>query len=363
MNAPGGDELARVRGLVLAHGWNSTAYQIVNPGIAHWFSRAGDAVTGYADCGSVWTVAGAPVATEARLPAVVREFESDAASAGASVCYLGAEARLERLCRERGDYAFVTLGAQPCWAPAAWPGILRRHSSLRAQLARARNKDVVVTRWPPERAHEHPALGACLAEWLSTRGMPPLLFMTTPFTLGRLQDRIVFVAERAGRVVGFLVASPVPERQGWLVEQIVRGSGAPNGTAELLLDAAFQEMIAAGAGYVTLGLAPLSERAGSGERINPWWLRWSMRWLRLHGRRFYNFDGLDRFKAKFDPEWWEPVFAVTNRPTFSPRTLYAVGQAFSDNAPIAMVMSALGRAVRQEVRWAFAGGRAKSTPP
>ncbi len=35
-------------------------------------------------------------------------------------------------------------------------------------------------------------------------------------------------------------------------------------------------------------------------------------WLRLHGRRFYNFKELDAYKAKFRPEEWEPVYAVMN---------------------------------------------------
>ena len=35
-------EIARVRELVLRFGWNSTSYQIINPGIRHWFAAAGD---------------------------------------------------------------------------------------------------------------------------------------------------------------------------------------------------------------------------------------------------------------------------------------------------------------------------------
>lgn len=110
----GSDELVRVRELVLVHGWNSTAYQVLNPGLSHWFSARGDAVAGLVRCGSVWMVAGAPIAAEERLAAVLAELESDAAEAGASVCYLAAEARLEHLLRRRADCAFVTLGAQPC---------------------------------------------------------------------------------------------------------------------------------------------------------------------------------------------------------------------------------------------------------
>lgn len=348
------DELSRVRELVLRQGWNSTSYQLTNPGMRYWFAGAGDAVAGYVDCGAVWTVAGAPVAAADRLRDVVRELEADAAEAGASVCYLGAEARLEAIARERGDCALVTIGAQPCWHPAAWPGILSRHASLRGQLARARNKGVTVESWPPARAQEHPELLRCLDEWLGGKGLPPLLFMTTPFTLGRLRDRQIFVAVRDGAAVGFLVASPVPVRRGWLVEQIVRGEGAPNGTAELLLDAAFRAMEASGGTFATLGLAPLSRRAGT-DRVDPWWLRALLGWVRAHGRRFYNFDGLDAFKAKFDPEWWEPVYAMTNRPAFTPRTLYAIAQAFSDNAPVRMVATAVLRAARQELSWLRAG--------
>jgi phosphatidylglycerol lysyltransferase len=362
VTAPAAGELAQARALVLAHGWNSTSYQIINPGIAHWFTPAGDAVVGYVDCGAVWMVAGAPVCAEARLPAVVGEFEASAALAGASVCYIGAEARLERVCRAREGYAFAALGAQPCWRPGAWPGVLARRASLRAQLSRARNKGVAVRRWSSARATDHPELRRCLAEWLGTKGLPPLLFMTTPFTLGRLEDRMVFVAEREGAVLGFLVATPVPARSGWLVEQIVRGQGAPNGTAELLVDAAFRAMIDAGAAYVTLGLAPLSRRAGE-PLLVPWWLRGVLAWVRAHGRRFYNFDGLDAFKAKFGPERWEPVYAVVNERSFRPRVLYAVAQAFSDNAPLRMVGGALARAARQELSWLLERGPGSGGAP
>jgi phosphatidylglycerol lysyltransferase len=39
------------------------------------------------------------------------------------------------------------------------------------------------------------------------------------------------------------------------------------------------------------------------------WLRFVLQWVRLHGARFYNFAGLDAFKAKFNPEAWEPMYA------------------------------------------------------
>jgi phosphatidylglycerol lysyltransferase len=344
--------LALARSLVLRYGWNATAYQILNPGIAHWFSAAGDAVVGYAREHGVWVVAGAPVCAGERLAEVAGEFERDARQRGARACYFGAGARLESHYGADPGSSIVLLGAQPVWRPAAWPEIVGRHASLRAQLNRARNKGVAVVEWDAARATNSPALRRCLADWLATRGLPPLHFLVEPDTLGMLADRRVLVAERGGEVVGFLVASPVPARGGWLVEQIVRGHGAPNGSNELLVDAAMRALAAARSEYVTLGLAPLSRRAPAAPADHPLWLRLTLRWVRAHGRRFYNFDGLDAFKAKLQPEGWEPIYAIARERPFSPRTLYAIAAAFSGGSPLSLVARALLRAARQEARWA-----------
>jgi phosphatidylglycerol lysyltransferase len=174
--------------------------------------------------------------------------------------------------------------------------------------------------------------------------------MVEPETLSQLHDRRVFVAERRdGEVLGFTVLSPVPARNGWLVEQIVRGSNAPNGTAELLIDSAMRAIAESGATYATLGLSPLSRRAEFVQLPQPIWLRFILRWVRLHGARFYNFDGLDAFKAKFNPEVWEPIYGIAEGRSFPARGLYAIAAAFSGGAPIRLVARALLRAARQEL--------------
>jgi lysylphosphatidylglycerol synthetase-like protein (DUF2156 family) len=173
--------------------------------------------------------------------------------------------------------------------------------------------------------------------------------MVEPETLNDLRDRRVFVAERdGGEVVGFAVLSPVSARNGWLVEQIVRGSNAPNGTAELLIDSAMRSIAASGATYATLGLSPLSQRVDLASAWQPMWLRLVLRWVRLHGARFYNFGGLESFKAKFNPATWEPIYAISEGERFPPRALYAIAGAFSGGAPVRLVLGALLRAAREE---------------
>ncbi|MFP5356370.1 MAG: hypothetical protein ACLGIK_14675 [Gemmatimonadota bacterium] len=54
VRAPCDDDWGEARTLVLRHGWNAVAYQILNPGMRRWFSQDGDAVAGYVEIAGVW---------------------------------------------------------------------------------------------------------------------------------------------------------------------------------------------------------------------------------------------------------------------------------------------------------------------
>lgn len=345
------EPLQRARELVFRYGWNATSYQILNPAMEHWFSGAGDAVVGYVRRGRFRVVAGAPVCAEERLTAVVSEFEDSATEENEKVCYFGAADRLRAVLQSLPSHAKLVIGAQPVWNPQQWPALLKKHSSLRAQINRARNKGVVVAEWGLEQPTRRAELQACLEEWLATRPFPTLRFLTAPVDLGEMQDRRLFVASSGDKVIGFLIATPVPDRNGWLIEQIVRGRAAPNGMAELLVGAAMEALAAGGAEYVTLGLAPLSQRGETGSEAKESWLRLLLTWVRAHGRRFYNFDGLDTFKAKFRPDSWEPLYAIVNTKSFSFTALYAIAAAFSEGPPVVAMLSAMRDAARQEFAW------------
>ena len=356
-------DIPRARALVMRWGWNPSCYQILNPGISHFFSARHEAVIGYVPARSgplhfragVRLVAGSPACNEADLPDVISEWEADAKAHQQSVCYFGAANRLMQVLADKPGYCTVLLGAQPTWNPAHFAGIVSHRASLRAQMRRAQNKAVRVEEWTNERAEADPALRRCLREWLQTRTLPALRFLVEPDTLGRLFDRRVFVAEQNNVPVAWGVASPIPARHGWLIEQIVRGSAAPNGCAELLIRDMMAALAESGAKYVTLGLVPLSHNTPHESQIyNPPWLRLVLSRVRAHGRRFYNFDGLDQFRAKMEPETWEPIYAIANEARFSPLTLWAIADAFSHGSPVRAVGKGIGRALKQEAAWLLA---------
>ncbi len=354
----GAVELARE--IVIEHGWNATSYQILNPGIELWFSAIHRAVVGYSRSGGVLMVAGAPVCDLGALASVCDEFEAFARRGRRRVCYVCAEDRLRLLFAQSPHHSTIGLGAQPCWNPNAWPEIIRHQASLRAQLHRASNKGVVVESVVATQGAVNAGLRDVLRDWLEGRRLPPLHFLVEPNVLdGVLTDRIILVARRRGTPVAFLVASPVRAKGGYLVELLARSRDAPNGSSELLIDAAMRRFAQEGCSYATLGLVALAHAADEEIRKNPAWLRALMYFARAHANRFYNFRGLEQFRVKMSPEVWEPVYAVSNESGFSIRTAYAVGAVFSGIPPWAAIAMGIAKAVGEELRGLFPQHRVK----
>jgi phosphatidylglycerol lysyltransferase len=105
------------------------------------------------------------------------------------------------------------------------------------------------------------------------------------------------VAELGERIVGFAGVVPVPERRGWLLEDLVRDRHAPNGTSELLVDGVMSAAGREGCDWLTLGLSPLSGNVSLPLQV-------ARRVLSF----LYDFGGLRAYKAKLRPRQWSPIF-------------------------------------------------------
>jgi phosphatidylglycerol lysyltransferase len=289
-------ERQRVLELLRRHGWNSTSFQILEPGFRYWFDGV-DACVGYVDTGSAWVAAGPPVASHDRLAEVSTRFVAAADASGRRTAWFGTESRFG----EATKWPALRIGDQPMWSPAAWPSVVDGSRSLREQLRRARAKGVVVRPIEqPELVPGHATrvqVEALIARWLASRPIAPMEFLVQidPFTFPG--ERRYFLAEREGKVVAFLGIIPIFARNGWFFEDFLRDQDAPNGTVELLVDAGMRAAAAASVAVVTLGLVPLAGDVTS-------WLRAARRL----GRSLYDFDGLRAFKAKFKPSAWDPIF-------------------------------------------------------
>ena len=286
---------ARAFELTRRHGRDSVSFQGLESGYRYFFD-GDDAVVAFVDTGGAWVAAGSPIAPVDRIADVATRFADAAAAQSRRACFFAAEQPLA----DTGVPSLL-VGEQPVWSAARWDEVLRGASSLRYQLRRARSKGVSVRRVESDELAPGARLRDSLDElgrhWQATHRMPPMQFLVQLEPLTFASERMLFVAERDGVLVGLASAIPVYARRRMFLEDLVRAPSAPNGTPELLVDAVMRTW----AGEVTLGLAPL---AGDVAR----WLRIA-RWA---GGALYDFDGLRAFKAKLRPHAWEPVYLCSH---------------------------------------------------
>jgi phosphatidylglycerol lysyltransferase len=307
----------RVLGLLKEHGWNATSFQVLEPAFDYWLEGGG--CVAYVDTGGAWVVAGAPIGPPGELQRLCEGFVAAARARGKRVAFFAVEARLLALPGVHG----MLVGEQPVWDPRAWPSSLAASPSLREQLRRARAKGVAVRPATPEEleAQGGPVrrgVERLIALWLGGKALAPMGFLVDlhPFSFAR--ERRYFVAEANGALVGFLSCVPVYVRGGWLFEDLLRDPAAPNGTTELLIDAAMTAVAAEGSTYATLGLAPLAGPVQGGLRL-----------ARAASRSLYDFDGLRAFKAKLRPHAWEPIYLAWPAGGWGAIALYDTLAAFA----------------------------------
>lgn len=283
--------------LLSRHGWNATSFQVLEAGYRYFF-HGDDACVAYVDTGGCWVAAGAPVAPREALKETAVAFLAAARAAGRRACFFATEQRF----LDETELPALCIGEQPAWDPTAWPETLRQSRGLREQLRRARAKGVVVRRVEPQE-FDDPGSPTRLAverlarRWLGSRQMAPMGFLVQLSLFSDAHERRCFIAEREGQLVGVLGMIPVYARNGWFCEDFLRDPAAPNGTVELLVDAAMREAAQSGCRYLTLGLAPLS-----GQIAGP--LRAARRW----SSALFDFEGLRAFKEKLRPQTWAPIY-------------------------------------------------------
>ena len=126
-------------------------------------------------------------------------------------------------------------------------------------------------------------------------------------------------------------------------------------TAALLLDTALRD---SGSPAFTLGMVPLSTHAPLSDTTPSLLVRALLTWTRAHATRFYNFGGLERFKAKFVPDRWRPLHLVTAGRPITVFTFHDVAAAFAaPRAPTRFVGRALLDAAVQEAHDATEAAR------
>jgi pimeloyl-ACP methyl ester carboxylesterase len=320
-------ELLRLHQL---YGYNAHSLVGIATGVRLWSCPETEGAVAFNELGKVWLVPGDPLASADNQAAVADNFLRAARAKGRTVGFMPASERFAKHSRRLGLRA-VKIGSAPYFDLTTWAPRGDRAKKARAGVNQARRAGVEVAEVINIDEMLIREAGCLCKRWLKTRRSPTKFGWLFAVDLFQHSARKKYFTARdpTGRLVGFLAASPIPARQGWYLEDVLRLPDAPNGTADLLVVEALKSLKRDGARLATLGTAPMAME-GAVDLSIPYSSKLSKlaRVVATVFAVFYNFDGVRRFKTKFAPSWWESEYILVSRNlTAPPRIIYAFVQA------------------------------------
>jgi phosphatidylglycerol lysyltransferase len=326
-------ERERVKLLLERHGDSSIGAFALEPETDYFFSSTGRAVIAYRFQSNVLLVLGDPIGPEEEIPPLLRNFETYCTEHDWGFAFF--QSRPERLApyRDRGWRA-VHIGVDPMIRVDRFSlegsamGDVRR-SRNRLETAGVRVLSFRPDANPFDSTHEHALrdeLTAVSAEWLKSRRGAEKGFAMGRFDAHRLRDSWIAIAEDPARrrVLAFITWEPIWSRRGWALDLMRRRDDAPAGVIEFLIVACAEAAKEHGDQMLSLSLSALakteSDPSDPGDRTRAF--------LMEHLRRFYDFEGLFRWKSKFSPDF-EPRYLVYRDSMSLPGIVYALARAQS----------------------------------
>ena len=284
------------------------------------FNDTNDAFVMYQVNGRSWIALGDPVGPKARAEELVWRFrELSDHHGGRTVFYQASGDRLPL-------YVDLGLAALKIGEEARVPlqqfsldGAAR--ADLRQAHRRAERSGASFEIVPADRvAALMPQLARISDAWLTDKSTAEKKFSVGAFSEQYVSNFPIALVRSEGTPSAFANLWPTGTKEELSVDLMRFGPDAPRGAMDYLFIELMLWAKAQGYRWFNLGMAPLAglER----HPLAPAWHRVG-NFVFRHGEHFYNFEGLRRYKAKFDPVW-EPRYLVAPGGVALPRILVDV---------------------------------------
>jgi phosphatidylglycerol lysyltransferase len=270
------------------------------------FNDRSDAFIMYQVQGRSWIALGDPVGPRREAEELVWRFRELSDQHGGRTVFYQASAECLSL------YVDLGLAAMKIGEEARVPlDSFSLEGSARAELRQAHRRagrdaasfEIVPAEKVPDLL---PVLAQISDAWLADKATAEKRFSVGAFTPEYMRQFPVAVVRREGEPVAFANLWVTGTREELSIDLMRFGPDAPRGAMDYLFIELMLWGRAQGYRWFNLGMAPLAGLEG--HPLAPAWHRIG-NFVFRHGEHFYNFDGLRRYKAKFDPEW-EPKYLM-----------------------------------------------------
>jgi phosphatidylglycerol lysyltransferase len=272
------------------------------------FSQSRRSFLMYSKRGRSWVALYDPVGPAEEWPELVLRFVETAARHGGRAAFY--QVRLQSLpVYLDAGLKIMKLGEEARIDLDAFKLAGSRYSHLRYAIKRGERDGLSFELIPPEQVPTVlPALRQISDGWLQSRGGREKGFSVAAFTPRYLAAQSVALVRQAGQPVAFVTVMATDLQAEATIGVMRRLPDASPYAMEYLLTQLALALKTAGYNCLSLGMTPL---AGLSQ------LPLTSHWHRLggliwrHGNRLYDFQGLQRFKNKFDPVW-EPRYLAAS---------------------------------------------------
>lgn len=342
------NETARLLNLQSLHGYNPHSLVSISGTNRAWFDFATQSCAAYSEHGKVWLAAGDIMAADKNLREAAEKFLA-AEKQNCIAAFMPATERFARAAVSEKVKA-IKIGASPYFDLQNWNPRGNKAKHLRANLNQGKRSGISVVEVSKINEPFEAEVEQLCQSWLKTRCAAVKfgwLFDLSPFQLAEYK-RFFTARDVNGKLTGLLAASPIPAREGWYLEDVLRSSDAPNGTTDLLICEAFRTFATEGAKLATLGTVPLASDGEDTLSTNRNFLtNQTLKFSRSHFNALYRFEGLRRFKARFVPNWWESEYVL------APQGIFVAPKIANAFRHVILPDGLLNLAKRQIVRAAF----------
>ncbi len=311
---PGANEAKAAR-LQSEYGYNEHSFIGVAVQSEVWIDPDGKGLVSYNESGKVWIVGGEPLGRDCDLAGITSRFISEARRKKKVVAFVPTTEKFAQAVANQ-NVRIIKVGASPYFDLTKWNPTGNCAKTLRSSVNRGRRTGVLVEEITQITDVFRKETNELCDSWGESRRSGVKfgwLFEVLPFQSFKVKKYFA-ARDASGKLVGLLAASPIPAREGWYLEDVVRACNAPEGTTDLLVFEALKTLADQGAKLATLGTVPLSEKGEHKLSVGSNYMVESAFTLsRRYLRSIYNFEGLGHFKSKFVPTWWENEYVIISK--------------------------------------------------
>jgi len=342
-------------GFLRQFGRNTNSFLLAYGGCEWFRSDNPSGLVAYVRSGHTCVVAGDPLCASEDTLAVLQAFSRHVGNRYRIALLLVSGWLLPQL--KQAGYGAIEVGSDPFFDLKRWAPRGDRAKKVRSSVNLARRSGVTVSVYRPAKGRDPQLeleMEACANAWLTGRQGFTMRFFSAQRPLEWAKEKRFLLAWHERRLVGFVTCSPIYARDGWYIEDIVRRPEATYGTTELLITSALESLCEEGFSMATIGISPFANLSHDPQHPG----RMRVICIALAALRpFYNFRGLQHYRKKFAPSWWEPVYVAFWPDRVTPRLVLDAANALIPGGFFRLVRGWIISCVRGILEWPVGASR------